>query len=325
MLTARTATEDYVEAADAEKGVAYFCRGCEAPVVFHAGPKRIWHFAHKPGAACAFGAKMSLAHLEAQRRIADALRARGVVARLEVILPSVAGDRRIDVLAHPPDRPDAKVAIEVQASDLTETLIAARSRSYDHEGIAPLWLRLLDFGVFEKVEALPFRGTVWIDRYHAKAWERWAHDQLGGRLWFLDSGTWRAWRGTFVPAHSYREVSTWYGPGGEEQSAGGDWRDIVQWVELELEGPFEFGELQLKRGRIKGADGQVRLGAWFVPPGEDGRLPPHPFVKAEIKPSRYHLIRAVSVFVDGRWVPASFDGARSDWRTVRQVPHPVVG
>ncbi len=72
---------------------------------------------------------------------------------------------------------------------------------------------------------------MWIEKYRARAWVRWAHDALGGRLWFLDQGTFLAWRGTFTPAHSYQQRSTWYGEGGEEKSAGGGWRDITQCVD----------------------------------------------------------------------------------------------
>lgn len=325
VLTARTDQIAYVEAADAIRGEAYRCRECGAQAVLKAGPLRIAHFAHRPDADCAFGAKMSLAHLTAQRRIAEALRARGVNAELEAFMPSLAGDRRVDVLAWPADRPTARVAVEVQASDLTVELIAARTRSYNAEGVAPLWLRLLDFGAFDTVQTLPFRGTAWIEKYRARAWERWAHDQLGGRLWFLDQGTFLAWRGTFVPAHSYREVSTWFGPGGEEQSAGGDWRDITQWVELELEGPFALGDLRLNRGILLGADGVRRSGAWFVAPDEAAKAPGASFVRAEFKQRRHWLERELQVEVDGRWVPALVEGARTDWRTVRGAARPVIG
>lgn len=324
MLTARTEETPYVEAADAVHGIAYGCRGCGAPVVLKAGQIRIAHFAHKPDAACAFGARMSLAHLMAQRRIAEALRARGVNAELEVFMPSLAGDRRIDVLAWSADRPDKRIAVEAQASDLTPELIAARTRSYNTEGVAPLWLRLLDFGLFERVQTLPHRATVWIDRYRARAWERWVHDQLGGRLWFLDQDTFLAWRGTFVPAHGYREGAAWYEPDGEEMAAGGNWRDIVQWVELELDGPFALAELRLNRGWVVGADKIQRLAAWFVGPDEPAAAPGPPLVRAEFRPERRGVGRHLEAQVAGRWIPALVDGARSDWRTVRTTAQPVV-
>lgn len=317
MLTARTADRDYVEAEEAERGEAYRCRECQSDVVFKAGRLRIAHFAHKPGTACAFGAKMSLAHLTAQRRLADALRARGVNAVLESFMPSLAGDRRVDVLAWPADRPDLRIALEVQASEMTTELIAARTGSYDAENVAPLWLRLLDFGRFETVQTLPHRGTIWIDKYRARAWERWAHDQLGGRLWFLDQGTFLAWRGTFVPAHSYKDYNSWYNQSGDEVSAGGYWQEIVQWVELELDGPFLLADLRLMRRRVIGADKTRRLAAWFVGPSEAAAAPAAPKVRSEFRRERWGMGRHLEVHVDGRWIPALTEETASDWRTVR--------
>jgi hypothetical protein len=274
-------------------------------VVLKAGRIRIAHFAHKPDADCAFGAKMSLAHLEAQRRIADALRRRGISAQLEAFLPALAGDRRIDVLAWPPDRPTARIAIEVQASAITAEMIAIRTRSYSLEGVAPLWLRLIDFSAFERIQTLPHRATVWIEKYRARAWERWAHDHLGGRLWFLDQGTFLAWRGTFAPAHGHRG-------------------EIVQWVALELDGPFALSDLRLNRGQITGPDGASRLAAWFVAPDEPSPAPGEPLVRVVFKPESGGLDRHLEVRVEGRWIAAVVEGVARDWRTVRGAPKPII-
>ncbi len=324
MLTACTDLADYVEAAEAERGGAYRCRGCGAAVVLKTGQIRIAHFAHKPDAACAFGARMSLAHLTAQRRIAEALRSRGVNAELEAAAPSLAGDRRIDVLAWPSERPSARIAIEVQASALTPELIAARSRSYETQGIAPLWLRLMDFAAFEAVQTLPFRGTLWIEKRRVAAWERWAHDQLGGRLWFLDQGAFLAWRGTFVAAHRHRQRAFGYGPDGEERSTRADWRDARQWVDLELEGPFDLASLRLNRGRVRGADGASRLCAWFVPPEEDAEAPGEAPVRVAFAQDGWSVRRELQVRIEGRWVPALIEGAPGAWRTVRGARRPIV-
>jgi hypothetical protein len=323
VLTARSEAEAYVEAAAARRGELYRCRQCGAPVTFKPGRVRTAHFAHRPDAACAFGGPMSAAHLAAQNLIATALRARGLEVELEAPLPGALGDRRIDVLTWPPGRPSARIAIEVQASDLAAGLIEARTASYQAAGVAPLWLRLLDFGAWQTVQTLPFRRTVWIERYRAKAWERWAHDHLGGRLWFMDAGTGRLWRGLFVPAHRSRERALLRGAAGEVSARGADWTAASQWVDLELDGPFALADVKLGQGAAAGADGRPCRFSWFVPAGEEDIRAPFPApVQVHFRSERVGQSRELLVLADGRWTASVTEGARSDWRTQRPPIRP---
>ncbi len=318
MLTARTEADAYVEAAGARPGLAYACRACGAGVIFKPGRIRAPHFAHRPDAGCAHGARMSPAHLRAQILIAGALRARGLMVQLEAPLTGAAGDRRIDVLAWPADRPDARVAIEVQASDLTASAIEARTESYQAIGVAPLWLRLLDFEAFRIVQTLPFRGSVWIERYRARAWERWAHDHLGGRLWFMDSGSGRLWRGLFVPAHRGRDRAAVASDAGEAPVRAADWTLAARWVDLDLEGPFALDDLRLMRGAASGPDGRRRAFAWFVAAGEAPARPPFaPEVRVRFHREAAGQSRDLQILLHGAWIPAPPEGARGDWRTRR--------
>ena len=318
MLTACGEAEPYVEAASARRGEAYRCRQCGAPVTFKPGRVRAAHFAHRPDAGCAYGGPMSAAHLAAQHRIAEALRGRGLNVELEAPLTGALGDRRIDVLAWPADRPAARVAIEVQASEIGAAVIEARTASYEAMGVSPLWLRLLDFNAFRAVQTLPFRGTAWIERYRAKAWERWAHDHLGGRLWFMDAGTAHVWRGLFVPAHRSRERGLLHGAAGEAPGRGADWTIVAQWVDLDLDGPFALADVRLGQGAATGLDGRPRRFAWFAPAGEEDVRPPFaPPVRVEFRTERIGQSRDLLCHVDGAWMPAVTEGARSDWRTAR--------
>jgi hypothetical protein len=325
VLTASSEAQAYVEATAARRGERYRCRQCGAPVTFKPGRVRAAHFAHRPDAACAFGGPMSAAHLAAQHLIATALRSRGLEVELEAPLPGALGDRRIDVLAWPRGRPSARVGIEVQASDLGEAMIEARTASYQAMGVAPLWLRLLDFGGFRAVQTLPFRGTVWIERYHARAWERWAHDHLGGRLWFMDAGTGRLWRGLFVTAHRSRERALLRGGPGEAPARGANWTAASQWVDLDLDGPFDLADLKLGRGAAAGRDEQVRRFAWFAPPGEEDVRPPFAApVRVEFRDERVGQSRDLLVLLGDRWTATVTDGARSDWRVRRPPNRPVL-
>lgn len=318
MLTACMDGEDYVEAADARRGVAYACRGCYQPVILHAGKIRPRHFQHKPDAHCAFGSKMSEAHLATQRALAAALRARGVEVILESWLPGLAGHRRIDVLAAPADRPDRKVAIEVQQADLTIETIAARTACYCDAQVAPLWLRLLDFTRLENPKALSFTGEIWIERFAARAWEHWIHTRLGA-LWFCDAGTGKLWRGRFTQGYGWRESSEWYEASGEYQLNPGGFSKVTRWVGLVLEGPYGAEELRLKRGLDKGR----RLAAWFLPPTD--RLAPGP-VRRELRTQLHQTyLREVCDLEQqlmGGWVPAQIKEAPVDWRAQRFEPLP---
>jgi hypothetical protein len=325
VLTAQSEAEAYIEAAAARRGEVYRCRQCGAPVTFKPGRVRAAHFAHRPDAACSFGGPMSAAHLAAQNRIAEALRARGLEVELEAPLLGALGDRRIDVLTWPRDRPSARIAIEVQASEMGAALMEARTASYQAMSVAPLWLRLIDFGGFRAVQTLPFRGSAWIERYRAKAWERWAHDHLGGRLWFMDAGTGHLWRGLFVPAHRFRERGLLRGAAGEAPARGADWTEASQWVDLDLDGPFELADARLGQGAAAGPDGRPRRFAWFVPTGEEDLRPPFaPPVRVEFRAERIGQSRDLMCHIDGSWTAATSEGARSDWRTRRPPPRPVL-
>ncbi|WP_370868401.1 competence protein CoiA [Phenylobacterium sp.] len=312
MLTARAADGGYVEAAHAVRGVAYACRGCGAPVILHAGRIRPWHFQHRPDAACAFGSRMSEAHLNAQRTLAAALRARGVHVELEAWLPSLDGDRRIDVLAHPAEHTDRRVAIEVQQIDITVEAISARTSSYRTQGVAPLWLRLADFARFDPAGVLAATGEVWIERYAARSWERWWHDQVGA-LWFYDLSAARLWRGRFVQAFGWREGSEFYEAGGMFQSYPGGYHPVTRWVGLALEGPYTADALRLARGRIQPAGGA--LSAWFVPP--DGTISPWPIrreLRTELRGNYLQDVCELEQCVERRWLPAEIAEVDGPWR-----------
>lgn len=315
LLTAKSASLKHIEASAATRGEHYFCRGCSEPVIFKHGRIRIPYFSHRPRSHCAYGATMSIEHLTAQQVLADAIRSRGAHAELEVPMASLAGDdRRIDVLAWPAANPEAKIALEVQKSDITVALIDARTQSYMAGGIAPLWVRLYDFAKWPDPRMLKVRNSIWIDRHFLRSWERWAYEYLGKKLWFMDSKNFVLWRGTFVEAHSYKEQTTWFSSGGEEQSAGGHWQSITMWVGLELEGPFRPADLRLKRFKVTGPDKNTRLCATFLAPGEgDVSLEPH--VRARLVPDHQAFTRReLQVRWGDEWSVASMQASPPTWR-----------
>ena len=314
MLTAKSADQDYVEAKDAVRGVAYGCRGCLAPAILHAGQIRPKHFQHHPGSKCAFGAKMSQAHLDAQRALAQALRARGIEVELESWLPDLSGDRRIDVLAYPAGDPDRKIAIEVQQVDITIEAIKARSASYRAKKVAPLWLRLLNFDVFEDVEVLSRTGEIWIERYAALSWERWAHDQSEG-LWFCDAGTGAFWRGRFTKAYGWREGSEWHESGGDYNSTPSGYVLVTRWVGLVLNGPYPPVALRLNRGPSRTRS--KALTAWFVPAddADDGSQAVRRELRGSVRDTFYLETCDLEQQIADTWYAAETVAAPKGWRT----------
>lgn len=313
MLTAKTALLDYVEAKDASRDVAFVCRGCEKPVILHAGKIRAWHFQHHPDVKCAFGAKMSLAHLDTQRALATAFRARGAHVELESWLPGLAGDRRIDVLVHPPNRADRRIAIEVQQVDITVEQIAARSRCYRAQGVAPLWLRLLNFDRFQTADRIDGTGEIWIDKYSIRSWERWAHDELGA-LWFCDAGTGLIWRGRFTKAYGFREASDFYSPGGDYNSFSGGYTELSRFVGLALDGPYPADALRLTRGGSltrRGAITGKLLAPPTAPPASEGLRRQ---LRIELRNTYPWEICELEQLVDGRWRAAVTHPAVGEWR-----------
>jgi competence protein CoiA len=315
VLTAKSKTADYVEASAGAREEAYFCRGCDESVIFKRGRIRIPYFSHRAGSQCAYGATMSLEHLTAQQVLADGIRSRGAHAELEVPMASLVGqDRRIDVLAWPAAKPNARIALEVQKSDITVELIDARTQCYLEAGIAPLWVRLYDFSKWEKPGLLKGRNTIWIDRHFVRSWERWAYEHLGGELWFMDSKSFALWRGTFLDAHSYKEQTSWFSSGGEEQSAGGYWQGISQWVELELEGPYRATDLRLKRFKARGPDKKLRVAATFLAPGEE-EAPAETRIRVRFLADHPSFTRReVQVKLGDGWIAASVQPAPEGWR-----------
>ena len=161
--------------------------------------------------------------------------------------------------------------------------------------------------------------SAWIERYRAQAWERWAHDHQGGRLWFMDSGTGLVWRGTFVGSHRFRERAALRTDSGETPGRGADWTAASRWVDLELDGPFDIADLKLRRA------GKNRH-AWFVPAGEEDENPPFaPALRVDFRPEARGASRDLQVNVGDRWITATTDGARRDWRTARPEKRTPLG
>ncbi|MDJ0945629.1 MAG: competence protein CoiA family protein [Kiloniellales bacterium] len=235
---------DRVEADIAERGLEYLCPECKGPVILKRGRIKIAHFAHKPPTDCTWAKGETLAHLESKKLFRDSFVSRGLRAEVEFLVPSLPNDRRADVLVWSPMGQQA--AIELQHTSIQPEVIEKRAFSYAREGIAQAWIPFLSPKAMVQAETGKGSGGLFIERYSARPFERWAHAFHFGRLWFYNPTQKVLWRGHFDDHQIWVDHSDWYSSDGEEMSAGGYSRISKRWKELTLWGPYSVDQVKIK-------------------------------------------------------------------------------
>lgn len=237
MLVAMLA-EGRVEADRAVRGPDYVCPECRQTVILRQGRIRVAHFAHRPAARCGWAAGETLAHLGAKKLFQAAFLSRGLQAEVEQVLPSLPRDRRADVMVWSPA--GAPAAIELQHSNIALEEIEERAFSYAREGIAQAWVPFLSPKHLDaaKVREDGAVRVLFVERYPARPFERWAHDLHGGRLWFYEPKEEALWLGRFAIHMMWVQGTSFFDADGEEVHVGGYYRLSKQWRELTLRGPY---------------------------------------------------------------------------------------
>ena len=141
MLIAMNPARERLQAARDLASGDFLCPMCEGPVILKRGRKVSAHFAHTPGANCAFAEGESWRHLMAKQVLLDEFTALGWEARVEVAHPKHA--RRVDVGVKVPDTAGAMryVAVEVQDSAIQVETMKQRVMSDQRIGYAATaWL-----------------------------------------------------------------------------------------------------------------------------------------------------------------------------------------
>lgn len=173
----------------------YVCpdAACGARVILKTGTRRIPHFAHKPGSACAL-AWESEDHMQAKLDIAGEYLRRGLRAEVEVPVPSPIEDRRADVLIASPRNERLRYAIEIQDSAIGEEELWRRTKSYAAAHVRPIWISLLRP---ESWKPEPDeKGRPVVPKFAPRLHERWI-EQTGGALWMYDAANKSFWRAAF--------------------------------------------------------------------------------------------------------------------------------
>lgn len=231
-----------VEATGAARGLGYRCPGCEGDLVLKQGPIVIAHFAHKPPTSCEWASAETIAHLQAKRLMANALRGRGLKAEVEFIVDTLPGDRRADVMTWRPD--GQMVAIEFQHTPISLSEIERRAFSYARANIAQIWIPFLNSTAWRK--GTRAEGGYSVRRYSPQSFEKWVHGlHAGYGMWMYDPKEQHFWHARLHPHEVYVEESSWYGEGGEERSAGGYYRTSKRYRDLALRGPFQLDAVRI--------------------------------------------------------------------------------
>jgi hypothetical protein len=211
-----------VDADIAERGVSYHCPGCHSPVMLRRGAVKVAHFAHKSLSSCGYASGETAIHMSAKLAFLRAFRQRGLRAEVELLVPSLLGDRRADVMVWSPS--GRQVAVEIQHSAISLDDLHRRSESYANAGIAVVWIPIIDTKILNNARVME-NGDLLIRRYAAPHWQRWIHGINYGRMWLMTSDL-RLWDAKLKP-HTVRE------------------RIVSKWKDLLLAGPVDLADVKL--------------------------------------------------------------------------------
>lgn len=133
MMTAVTASGEQITAAEAVKGENYFCTVCGSKLTFKSGSVKVAHFSHFQIIDCIryFYKKESIEHLKAKHDLYLMLSPHLNVA-MEYYLADI--EQIPDLLVN------NKVALEIQLSRISPTLIVERTKGYHSSKKDVIWI-----------------------------------------------------------------------------------------------------------------------------------------------------------------------------------------
>lgn len=225
-----------VEAESADRSLHYCCPGCDSEVTLRRGAIKTAHFAHKARPTCGYASGESAVHMAAKLAVLREFRRRGLRAEVEYNVPTLAGDRRADVMVWSPT--GRRIAIEIQHSAISLDDLYRRTHSYASAGIAVVWLPILDAKILNG-GIRDAAGDVLIRGYPAPHWLRWIRGYGYGRLWIMTSDL-SLWSAEMTP----RKVRL------------SDGRELIvsKTRDLRLSGPYDLADARFQCGSRASAE-----------------------------------------------------------------------
>lgn len=132
--------------------------------------------------------------MQAKLDIASEYQSRGLIADVEVPVPSPIENRRADVLVASPRNASLRYAVEVQDAAIGEEELWRRTRAYAAAHVRVIWIALLRSDAWAIERDSKDRNVV--PKFAPRLHERWI-EQVGGILWFYDPMAKAFWSATF--------------------------------------------------------------------------------------------------------------------------------
>lgn len=208
-----------VFASQAIRTETYHCPYCNSLMIPHLGKKVVHHFKHKPGANCPYLGE-SIEHMRAKEIVFNALTARGLSAELEAYVSTLSsfGNRIADILVTSPT--GAKVAIELQRSNITEQEIHQRTSAYSEANISVLWIPFASPKLTK--ELIPTYGYCHLEQISPTPLMKWLEETQKTDTWLYEPKSETFWTYDLFEHMLYKEETDW---GGGYTYPSKKWRD----------------------------------------------------------------------------------------------------
>ena len=163
------------------------------------------------------------------------------------------------------------VAFELQHTAIDPRSISDRAAAYARIGVWQIWIPSLRPLVWRDGR-MAEDGDWKVQRYPARPFERWIYTFGFDSMRMYEPEKSNFWSARMAPVMLWKEKSTYYGEGGEENYRGGYEYEFKIYKELTLRGPYKISSLRVRipwvpSRRRDGSHWPRAVVAYFEPTG----------------------------------------------------------